>query len=128
MKKLLVISLIALSGCASIVDGGTQTVNLVASSGDKVHAKITTPSGYQESTLPTVISTKKKNQDIIVNVDDSCYEPTTQAVQPSLAPAFWGNVIIGGLIGSTTDFATGAAWKYDNTNVVYVAKKASCNK
>ena len=37
-----------------------------------------------------------------------------------------GNVITGGLLGSTTDFATGAAWEYDNTAVIYVNKKDTC--
>ena len=129
MKKIFVIaiSIMSLYGCASIIDGKSQNVNLVPSTGSKVPATVVSPSGVQEVTLPTVIHTSRSNEDIVVKIEeDSCYEESTQAVQSNVNPMILGNVITGGLLGSTTDFATGAAWEYDNTAVIYVNKKDTC--
>ena len=40
------------------------------------------------------------------------YQPQTIALQTSLPVAFWGNIILGGFLGSTTDAATGALNEY----------------
>lgn len=128
MKKLSILALaIAVSGCASIIDGKNQNVNLVPSTSGKVAATVTSPSGVQEVTLPTVIHTERAKEDIIVKVEEnSCYEESTQAIKSSVNPLILGNVICGGLFGSTTDFATGAAWEYDTSAIVYVNKKDKC--
>lgn len=128
MKKISIFALVlAVSGCASIIDGKHQNVNLVPSTSGKVSATVVSPSGVQEVTLPTVIHTERSKEDIIVKVEESrCYEESTQTVQSSVNPLILGNVICGGLLGSTTDFATGAAYEYDNSAIVYVNKKNTC--
>lgn len=128
MKKISIFALVlAVSGCASIIDGKHQNVNLVPSTSGKVSATVVSPSGVQEVTLPTVIHTERSKEDIIVKVEESrCYEESTQTVQSSVNPLILGNVICGGLLGSTTDFATGAAYEYDNSAIVYVSKKNTC--
>lgn len=49
-------------------------------------------------------------QSIIFSKDG--YKPLTMELSTRLHPAFWGNIIFGGLIGSAIDSATGAAWEY----------------
>ena len=49
-------------------------------------------------------------QSIIFSKDG--YKPLTMELSTRLHPAFWGNVMFGGLIGSAIDSATGAAWEY----------------
>ena len=128
MKKISIFALaVAVSGCASIIDGKDQNINLVPSSGGKVSATVISPAGMQEVTLPTVIHTNRSNEDIVVNIEESsCYEESTQVIQSSVNPLILGNVITGGFLGSTTDFATGAAWEYDKNAVVFVNKKDTC--
>lgn len=131
MKKLLILTaLVSLAGCATIVDGGEQNVNFVPSnSKDKVHATIITKEGAQTVKLPAVVHTKRSGADIIVAIDEEenkCYETTTQTVSSSINPLILGNVITGGFFGSTTDAASGAAWEYADTVIVYPSKKDSC--
>lgn len=130
MKRISILTLvIAVSGCASIIDGGHQNINLIPSTSGKVNATVTSPSGVQEVTLPAVIHTDRSKKDIIVKIEgDKCHEESTQTVQSSMNPVILGNVITGGLPGSTTDFATGAAWEYDKNSVVYVNKKDTCEQ
>ena len=128
MKKILIFALaITVSGCASIIDGTSQNINLMPNVSDKVPATVVTSDGEQKVTLPTVIHTDKSKKDIIVNIDEnSCYEASTQAVQSSIDPVILGNLITGGVFGSTTDFATGAAWEYDKSAIIHVNKKDTC--
>ena len=52
MKKILVLSVLALTGCASIVDGGPDTINLMTSNGASVKAQINSKQfGTQQITL-----------------------------------------------------------------------------
>ncbi len=132
MKKFLIVSATALlAGCATIVDGGEQNINFVPSnSKEKIHATIVTKEGIQTVKLPAVVHTKRSDADIVVQIDEAeneCYESTTQVVSSSLNPLFLGNVITGGTFGSTTDIASGAAFEYDETVIVYPSRKDTCD-
>lgn len=118
------------SGCASIVDGGSQNINLVPSnSKDRVEATVITKNRVQVVTLPSVIHTDRSNQDIIVKIEENnnkCYEESIQIVPSHTNPFVLGNIISGGLFGSTTDAITGAFWEYDDNVVINANKKDSC--
>jgi hypothetical protein len=128
MKKTLTfVSLLALTGCASIIDGTHQSINLVPSDGGKIPATVESSSGSKKVTLPAVINVDRSKKDIVVKVEDSkCYDGASHTIQSSMNPMILLNVLSGGLLGSTTDFSTGAAWEYDNNAVVYINKKDTC--
>jgi uncharacterized protein YceK len=131
MKKIVAILLTvtALSGCASIIKGKTQNINVMTSDGSEVNATIFTKNGMRETTLPQLVSVQKDSQDITIQVKEGkCNRETVSVATSSVEPWFWGNFIIGGIFGSTTDSVTGAMWKYDSTVIVNVNKKAQCLK
>ena len=131
MKKLvaLLMTVTALSGCASIIKGQNQNINILTSDGSEVDATIYTKNGMRETKLPQLVSVQKDSQDITIQVKEGkCNRESISITQSNIEPWFWGNAIIGGLLGSTTDSVTGAMWKYDSTVVVNVNKKASCSK
>lgn len=47
-----------------------------------------------------------------ITVRSDGYEPKTIVAETAFEPVFWGNIIIGGVFGSTTDSSTGAMYKY----------------
>lgn len=122
MKKisiftLSIVSVMLFSGCATILGGGGSQ-NISVNSNKPMKAKIayTDGSGVQYFTAPATLVVDRKSKDIIISSEDGSFNPTTQ--KSKLNGWFWGNIIIGGVIGSTTDFASGAAWKYDEvTNI-----------
>lgn len=129
MKKILLILLLAasVSACASIIDGRTQNINLVPSKGENVEATVMSKAGIQNVKLPQTISLQKNSQDIAINIKSSkCVSPSTTVSRSRLNPWFWGNIIFGGLFGSSTDAGTGAMWSYDDTVTVPVDKKDNC--
>ena len=129
MKKLILVLITAsiLSGCSSIVKGSRQTINISTSTGKQAEAVITTSTGQQNVVLPQAVPVKTSSTDITVNIKETrCNNASTTIVQSRLHPWFWGNVIIGGLLGSTTDSVTGSMWAYDESVIVNVTEKDSC--
>lgn len=131
MKKHIVtlICAIALSGCASIVAGSHKTVNITTNNGETVNASVFAKCGEQEVQLPGAVTVCRDSQDLTITVkEDSCVNSTTSVNSSRIEPWFWGNLLTGGIFGSTTDSMTGDMWTYDDNITVYVDKKASCQK
>lgn len=142
MKKMILVGLVAsvsvLSGCASIVNDKNQTVTVVASNGKElkgtiqnVTTKVTHEDGKNKKTHETTIVSNfdsansvviaRSNTDKVVVVD----EPTCQKETPikkSVSPWFFGNAILGGLLGSTTDAASEKMWQYEEKVIVPCSK------
>lgn len=96
------------SGCATILDGKTQTINLTTSKPKTVDID------GQQYSAPAVVTLQRNNKDAIVNIKE-CNK--TVLLQKSVNPTFFVNILSGGVFGSTTDYSTNAMWKYDQTNI-----------
>jgi uncharacterized protein YceK len=111
VKKLLICALIAsglLSGCATIIDGKTQKINLETSK------PTTVAINGQQYSAPSVIALDRSDKDAIL-VNQECNK--TILLAHKINPTFFVNILSGGVIGSTTDFASGSAWEYDKSNI-----------
>lgn len=101
-------SLMALivTGCATVTKGPSQMISINSNvSGANVFVD-----GQLVGTTP--FSGKVKKGGELVKVEKSGYVTATVALSKSLEPTFWGNIIIGGTLGSVTDFASGSAYSY----------------
>lgn len=108
VKNSLVAGIIALStGCASIVTDSATAINVQTSNGKEVKAYV----DGQPYTVPGVVMATKDGQDKIVTVEGEGCEKST-VLKKEIETAFWGNILIGGLLGSTTDSATDKMWTY----------------
>jgi hypothetical protein len=108
---------LGIQGCASILNDSNQNINVATSSGEKVTAKI----DGMPIEIPGVASVKRGKADKIITVDDPRCAGTT--ILPSdVDNVFFINLLSGGVLGSTTDYATGRMWEYQETAVV------SCRK
>ena len=68
MKKILGITLIALTGCASIVDGRPDNINMMTSNGKPAQVKVISKDGMQDVSLQSVVTVPKSCKDITVQV------------------------------------------------------------
>ncbi len=104
---LVCLALLTTSGCASILDGSTQVVSFDS---DPKRAKVFV-NGVQVGVTP--LSTQvKRSKDTIVVFKKEGYEDEQIALQTKLNTYFWGNIITGGFLGSTTDYVSGAIVEY----------------
>ena len=97
------------SGCATLLGGKTQSINI--SSDKKTEIEI---DGRKYST-PAKVMVERSKEDKIVTVAN-CDKNVT--VKSSVRPLFFGNIIFGGLLGSTTDATNDAMWEYDDNVIV----------
>lgn len=96
------------SGCATIIDGKTQKINLQS----KKPTKVTIDGKTYNS--PGIITVNRKGEDAVVKVKD-CKQD--KLLKKEINPTFYVNILSGGPIGSTTDYSTDSMWQYDTTNL-----------
>lgn len=102
----LAVSLVFFSSCATITKGSKQLVTINCNvDGASVYLD-----GAEIGVTPFVGKIKKGKKMLMVKMQG--YKTYSAALSSSLEGMFWGNIIIGGTLGSSTDFATGAAWAY----------------
>ncbi len=97
---------IYLTSCASIATGTSQLVTISCN----VDGADVLLDGKIVGKTPFTGEIKKNGKLITIQMEG--YKTHQIALSTSLEGMFWGNIIIGGTLGSITDFASGAAYKY----------------
>jgi hypothetical protein len=125
MKKLHALSHLAVitlvcglsSGCASIVDGSTQSVSVDTPSVTGATCSLTNNKGewYINST-PGSVSVHRSYENLVVVCQKPGYDTATDNVKSSTKGMAAGNILFGGVIGAGVDCADGAAYDYP-TNI-----------
>ena len=98
---------LTISGCATIVDGTSQPVTF---NSEPNRAKIAI-NGVPVGVTPLTIQVKRAKNTMIEAKKDG-YEPQQISLQTKVNTYFWGNILCGGFLGSTTDFASDAMVEY----------------
>ena len=98
-------SAVMFSGCATILSGKKQAINLTSTPSGK-----TVTLAGKTVTTPSIV-TIERGQDNLVLKGNNC--GGQKLVSKKLNPVFFVNILSGGAFGSTTDYQTKAMWKYD---------------
>ena len=116
---------IALSGCASIVEGTSQSVAVTSTPVDGARCTLTNSQGTWYVTTPGNANVHKTKTDLNVACTKDGYQDASLVVPPHFNGATLGNVIAGGVIGIGIDAATGANFNYpENISVPMTATGA----
>lgn len=107
LSALLLVLVLAITGCSTIVSGKTQSVSFQSTPSG---ATVTISGAVIGMTPLTTMVEKKSGQTLTVSKEG--YKTYTTAMTTHLDSWFWGNIVIGGFFGSTTDAATGAMNEY----------------
>src|SRR3954462_7770882 len=100
------------SGCATIVSGKTQNVTIDSNVKDAEVLSEGTVVGKTPYTGPL-----KRSKDMTLMLRKTGYDSKTVTLNTEIEPVFWGNILCGGGIGSTTDYATGSMYKYSPATI-----------
>ncbi len=95
------------AGCASIMSGSNQEVTFNSSPDG---ATVAIDGRVIGKTPITTMLKKKSGQTLTFSKND--YMPLTMQLETQIDGWFWGNIVIGGLFGSTTDGLSGAVNEY----------------
>lgn len=108
MKKYLLLAVLVLQGCATIIDGKQQTVSF---SSNPDGATVTL-NGMQIGKTPTTIPIPRRSGVQVLKFSKEGFKDSEIPINAEINNWFWGNILLGGLYGSTTDGFTGAAYEY----------------
>ncbi len=103
----IVASAALLSGCATVVSGPSQQVTF---NSEPQEATVTVAGKALGKTPITANVSRDKN--VAVTFEKEGYKTYTTQLSTTLNGWFWGNIVIGGLLGSTTDGLSGAINEY----------------
>lgn len=110
MKWGIVLSIYFLAGCATMFNGGVQSISVV--SDKSVTVDIDVPDFNYNAPTPTVIkTTPSSSQDVRVTVNQDGYLRATTVVERSISPAYWFNAL--NVYGFIIDYFTGNMWVYE---------------
>lgn len=117
MKRIImgvaVLSTVALTGCASVLNEPTQPVNVIASNGKAFKGQV----DGKDFQGPGVVNVQRSKLPKLFTVETEGCAKTTSAAN-DIDPKFWGNIITGGFLGSTTDSMTEKMWRYQDTVII----------
>ena len=102
----LLISVIFLSGCATIMTGSTQKVS-VSSNPSGAVAKV---DGGMAAVTPTIFNLERKT-DHTIEISKEGYRTAQVILRHTLSGAAAGNILVGGIIGIAVDSCSGAMFK-----------------
>ncbi|HOI83724.1 MAG TPA: hypothetical protein PKW30_05405 [Campylobacterales bacterium] len=114
MNKIALLSVIAsgallFTGCATILDGKTQKINLSSTKSKTVEID------GQQFSSPGIVTLQRSGEDKIIKVKD-CGDKTI-LLKKEVNPTFFVNILSGGVFGSTTDYSSDSMWRYDQSNI-----------
>jgi len=106
-----------LTGCASILNDKTQSINVSSSTGSDIQGTV----NDMPFRAPGVVNVIRENKDkVFLTETEGCAKATV--TEKSVDTKFFINILSGGPIGSSTDYSTDKMWKY-NDNVIISCKK-----
>jgi len=105
---------IALSGCATIVEGTTQSVAVNTTPESGAQCSLTNSQGTWYVTTPGNATVHKTKTDLDVTCTKAGFAPGHMVAVSHFGGTTAGNVIAGGLVGIGIDAASGANYHYDS--------------
>ena len=115
MRSLLLVPLMALAGCAGVMEGYSQktVVNTVPAGATCRFDRAGQQLGTVDTTPGNVVVKPKSPQDIVITCEKAGFQQASYLNKSDTADATFGNILLGGVIGAVADQQTGAAYKYD---------------
>jgi hypothetical protein len=114
----LTISLLLISGCATITKDKTQSVTVTTSCANKAvngaSCSLTNENGTWQANTPNPVQIHKAYNDLSIACKIG-QSSATKTFESSANGGAWGNILFGGLIGFLIDKSNGAGFDYPTT-------------
>ena len=106
------------TGCASIMTAEQQSINVKLSNNETGEVTV----DDKTVTAPGMVVVLRDGKDKVVRTQAEGCDSATP-IKKNVTPVFFGNIVIGGLLGSTTDGVTGKMWDYEDSVTVSCSNK-----
>ena len=108
-KFIYVLLMFCMIGCSTIITGAKQKVFFDSDP----QGALVKMNGIELGETPFEATVQRMNAPVLTFSKEG-YQLATRDMTTEIDPWFWGNIILGGVIGSTTDLAAGSVRKYDD--------------
>jgi len=108
------IAAVGLSGCATIVQGSTQTVSVTTKPEDGAKCELKNSQGTWYLTSPGSVTVHKTKTDLEISCSKEGVGKGTATAKATFGGTTFGNVLAGGLVGVAVDAASGANFYYNS--------------
>jgi len=116
---------VALSGCATIVEGTTQSVSVSSTPEQGAQCTLVNSQGTWYITTPGSTTVHKTKTDLSVTCARPGYEPGHVVAVAHFGATTLANVIAGGVVGVGVDAASGANFHYDSPIMVALGPRTT---
>ena len=106
---------IALPGCASVMRGSSQSINITMPPTTGAQCTLTSKEGSWSLTSPGSVTVEKSKEDMQVRRTKPGWQDASAIIPSNFQGWTVGNILLGGVIGLGVDAATGAINEYPNT-------------
>jgi len=120
IRRMIIVAIAAvgLSGCATIVQGSTQTVSVNTRPEDGAKCELKNSQGTWYLTSPGSVTVHKTKTDLQISCRKDGVGKGSAIAKATFGGTTFGNVIAGGLIGVAVDAASGANFYYPSPVLV----------
>jgi hypothetical protein len=111
----------ALSGCATVVNGTTQSISVSTASVTGAQCTLTSSEGTWFVATPGSVTVHKTKNDLNAVCKKDGYQDAQVIIPSKFGAMTAGNVILGGLVGITVDAISGANYSYPQSTDIPMA-------
>lgn len=123
---LLILS-VALSGCATITKGTTQSIAVNTPGAPGASCVLTSSAvGTINVVTPATLTVDKSQESIMVRCQKACFQDGAGIITSNTETMTAGNVLVGGVVGLGVDAVSGAMNKYNAQTDVMMVPDPSC--
>ncbi|MGH6888226.1 MAG: hypothetical protein ACREHF_03370 [Rhizomicrobium sp.] len=119
---------VALSGCATIIEGTTQPVSVNTTPVEGAQCTLTNSQGTWYLTTPGSTTVHKTKTDLDVTCTKPGFQPGHVVADAHFGATTAANVIAGGVIGMGVDAASGANYHYNTPITVPLGAPAAAQQ
>lgn len=109
--------LVIVNGCASIFNGNASMLNIMTNPENATVTIKGSQSGEKIVQHTPCNITLNKGSDYMVKIEFAGYQSENIIIRREIAGWFWGNILLGGVIGMVIDYATNNMWTHAPTNI-----------
>ncbi len=121
MKQLYIVSLLALTSCASITNGSSQTVQIDTHPVRDATCYLANGEGAWSVKSPGDVEIHRAYSDLTIVCKKNGWEGK-KVVSSTSGGGVWGSAAMAGIIGAGIDMASGAAYHYPDYILVKMEK------
>jgi hypothetical protein len=116
MKTLPIVAIaslgVALSGCATVVEGTSQSIAVTSPPTTGAYCTLTSTEGNWTVLTPGVATVEKSKEDIVAHCSKEGWQDASATIPSDFQGWTVGNLVLGGVIGFGVDALSGAMHKY----------------